>query len=196
MSMTAVASDLDADPLTYQWRQTGGTVVTLLTPTASTASFVAPEVSSSAALTFEVTVSDGNLNGTASGSLNITNANRPPVVVLAGMSREAKPGEVISLDASGSSDPDGDPLSFVWSQTAGEVISVESAQAPVATFTMPKTGEVTFTVTVRDPAGASSQDHLSFRATAGGCGCSSSSGLFANALPLLMLLALRRRRVR
>ena len=43
-------------------------------------------------------------------------ANHPPVVRISGEPiRQAKPGEVVVLDASGTSDPDGDRLTFGWS---------------------------------------------------------------------------------
>jgi len=196
VTLAATATDADGEPLTYQWRQTGGTAVTLLNATSPSASFTAPEVQSATALTFEVVVSDGSLDATASGSVSITDVNRPPVVVLDPASGDVKAGEVVSLDASQSSDPDGDALTFAWTQTGGEPAALQNASAAVASFTMPKTGDVSFTVTVSDPAGATSTASLTFRALASptGCGCTSSSGLFAGVLPLLMLLTLRRRR--
>jgi Protein of unknown function (DUF1593) len=43
-------------------------------------------------------------------------ANHPPVVRISGQStRQAKPGESIALDASGTTDPDGNDLTFEWS---------------------------------------------------------------------------------
>jgi Protein of unknown function (DUF1593) len=43
-------------------------------------------------------------------------ANHPPVVRIIGETiRQAKPGEPVALDASGSSDPDGNHLTFEWS---------------------------------------------------------------------------------
>jgi hypothetical protein len=43
-------------------------------------------------------------------------ANHPPVVRIAGdPEREAATGEVVTLDATGSTDPDGDALDFAWS---------------------------------------------------------------------------------
>ena len=42
-------------------------------------------------------------------------ANHPPLIVLDGESRRSvAPGEFVSLDAGGSSDPDGDDLSYEW----------------------------------------------------------------------------------
>ena len=70
-------------------------------------------------------------------------ANHPPVVVLAGdAAREASAGETIELDASGSSDPDGDALSFQWVCYAEEtgyagVIPTLSLAGAKATLTMP-----------------------------------------------------------
>jgi hypothetical protein len=43
-------------------------------------------------------------------------ANHPPVIRIGGESiRQAKPGASITLDGSGTSDPDGDDLRFEWS---------------------------------------------------------------------------------
>ena len=43
-------------------------------------------------------------------------ANHPPVVRIAGdREREVKAGDVVTLDAGGTTDPDGDELDFAWS---------------------------------------------------------------------------------
>lgn len=92
----------------------------------------------------------------------------PPGTV--GASREVKPGVVVELSASASTDPDGDPLRFAWTQTG---------------------------LRRGDPGGRGhGGGHLHHALPpATGCGCTSSSGLFAGMLPLLRL-ALRRRRSR
>lgn len=73
------------------------------------------------------------------------NANHPPQVRLAGSLRlEVRPGERVSLDASSSSDPDGDSLDFQWffypesSQFAGPLPAIDDAETSRAAFVAPK----------------------------------------------------------
>ncbi|MDP1827466.1 MAG: myxosortase-dependent M36 family metallopeptidase [Archangium sp.] len=200
VALDATGLDLEGDPLTYQWRQTAGPPVIIATATvnlettAAMATFVAPEVLGDTPLSFEVVGHDGTLFETATVTTIILNVNRPPVAVIAGESREVKAGEVVQLDATGSSDPDGEALTFAWTQASGDAVALSGADAAVASFTMPKSGVVTFTVTVSDPAGATGEATQTLTASAAaptGCGCTSSGGLL---FPLLALLALRRRR--
>jgi hypothetical protein len=74
-------------------------------------------------------------------------ANHPPVARLAGeAARTAAPGDVVVLDASGSSDPDGDQLRFEWIHHAepgtyrGPAIDISGAAAPRASFRAPGVG--------------------------------------------------------
>jgi hypothetical protein len=87
-------------------------------------------------------------------------ANHPPRVAGPNIGKllVVKPGDTVRLDASDTSDPDGQRLSFDWWQyaecgTPGVKPELRNADTPVALFTAPKTGEsvtLHFVITVRD----------------------------------------------
>lgn len=70
-------------------------------------------------------------------------ANHPPVVKLDNaLDITAKPGSTIKLSAKGTSDPDGDELSYTWWQyeeadTYPERVTIENSNSPEASFTVP-----------------------------------------------------------
>lgn len=70
LTLTASGTDVDGDTLTYNWQQTGGHSVTIADGNAAVAT-VANANEESGTLTFEVTVSDGNLSSTATVSINV-----------------------------------------------------------------------------------------------------------------------------
>src|SRR5690606_4393335 len=67
---------------------------------------------------------------------------------------------VVTLDGSGSNDPDSGPmpLSYSWTQTAGPAVTLASAGTASPSFEAPNVGsstEVTFELTVSDSAAMS-----------------------------------------
>ncbi|MBK9166365.1 MAG: OmpA family protein [Bryobacterales bacterium] len=62
------------------------------------------------------------------------------------------PGQ-ITLDGSGSYDPDGDPLTYEWRQIAGPSVSIAGMSEARATFTAAEGQSYSFRLTVRDPGG-------------------------------------------
>jgi hypothetical protein len=77
-------------------------------------------------------------------------ANHPPVAALAGPDEvQVRVGEAITLDARGSSDPDGDRLEYRWFQYAEagtywhwRGLALENADSPVLTLRVPEQVEL------------------------------------------------------
>ncbi len=93
--------DPDGDPLTFQWRQTGGTPVALSDPGAATPSFVAPlDLADDACLTFELRVSDGQFVSLADlvavrvGAANRSYFNVAPGAVVTASTEETTAGHL------------------------------------------------------------------------------------------------------
>ena len=112
----SASSDADGDPLTYAWSFTStpaGSTAVLSNPTAVMPTFV---VDRPGAYVAQLVVNDGTL-----ASLDRTRSplrsGIPRPVANAGPDQSAAIGALVSLDGSGSSDVDGDPLTFSWSLT-------------------------------------------------------------------------------
>ena len=77
----------------------------------------------------------------------------------AGPDQTTQAANEVILDASGSSDPDGDPLTFQWTQVAGPAVSLTDASAATPMFTAPSLADgatLTFKVHASDGVGATS----------------------------------------
>jgi PKD repeat protein len=150
------SSDPDDDlPLTYTWTQTGGTTVTLSDPTAVNPIFSAP--ADPATLTFSLAVTDSlGLPDSTPDEVVITVNNQPPLAD-AGSDQTVFKITLVTLDGSLSSDPDGHlPLTYLWTQTGGEAVSLSDPTAVNPTFTSPaNAGALTFTLMVTDNLGLS-----------------------------------------
>lgn len=94
----------------------------------------------------------------SSGGGSDAPANLPPVAGATGPA-SADEGEVVTLSAAASSDPDGTVQSFTWRQTAGPTAFVSGDFTSVLTVQLPLVEAATdlvFEVAVRDDDGASS----------------------------------------
>ncbi|GAB4118708.1 MAG: hypothetical protein Tsb0027_12300 [Wenzhouxiangellaceae bacterium] len=79
-------------------------------------------------------------------------ANTPPVAD-AGADQSVDEGAVVTLDGSGSSDADTDPLSYNWTQLSGPAVSLSAANTAMPSFTAPQVSSqqaLVFELTVED----------------------------------------------
>ena len=127
-----------------------------------------PQGATLAAQTVRVTIQDG------AGSNTAPNA-------VAGMNQTVSEGASVTLDGSQSNDPDGDTLSFAWSQTGGNTVTLQGANTATATFTAPNVSSDTllqFRLDVSDSGGLSGSTTVNVTVTnnGGGGGFSGSGG--------------------
>jgi len=100
--------------------------------------------------------------------VNASAPNLAPVAI-AGPDVTGVGGTLVSMQASASWDPDGDPLTFTWTQTGGPTVALTNASTATPTFYLPSVTSATqldFKVSARDPGGLTSYaDDLSVNVT-------------------------------
>jgi hypothetical protein len=117
---------------------------------------------------FQLTVTD-NQGASSSDQVTITVfGNNQPPAVNAGSDQVASATKVVTLSGSGS-DPDGDPITFSWTQVSGPSVSLSGTSTPTASFTAPsliRTTALVFQLTVTDNQGTSSSDQVTITVSA------------------------------
>jgi MYXO-CTERM domain-containing protein len=147
--------DADGQPLTYRWTAvsalpTGGS---LANANQALATFNTGDVTGDTDVTFQLVVNDGVVDGAAATvTVTVHNVDRAPVAsLIAPLS--ASSDQIVTLNGSGSSDPDGDALTFLWTQTGGPGVVLENATSAKPTFVAPdvkKDTTLTFVLRVSD----------------------------------------------
>jgi PKD domain/K319L-like, PKD domain len=147
----SASSDPDGDPLAYQWSflsQPAGGTAALINPTAVNPSFVADKPGS---YTVQLTVNDGKVDSLPDEVL-ISTQNSPPVAN-AGPDQTVFVGSTVTLDGSGSTDVDGDTMSYQWSLVSvpsDSLAALQDSTSVNATFTVDKPGSYGVQLVVND----------------------------------------------
>ncbi len=164
--------DHDDGIVAYQWSQIAGITVELSESSAISPTFDSPDVSHEGeSVEFELLVTDnGGLKSTDRCIVNITWLNEPPVAD-AGSNQTADEGSSVTLDGSGSSDPDDGIASYEWSQISGTTVTLSDNTSFSPTFTLPDVGpegeSLIFKLTVTDNGGLKSSSECTVKVNPG-----------------------------
>jgi hypothetical protein len=106
---------------------------------------------------------DGQLSSSDSMKINVVNVFNLPIVADAGVDQIVNEHVKVSLDGSMSNDPEGQDLSYMWTQISGESVMLSSASSVTPSFTSPTVanGEIkvlVFELKVFDDNGRESVD--------------------------------------
>ncbi len=155
--------DIDDVLLTFLWTQLDGPTVSLSDPAAIQPQFAAIGIGmDSVTLTFQLTVTDAQgLEATDVSSVNVVWVNEPPVAI-AGEDQVALEGDLVVLDASGSTDSGDRIAAYSWLQLSGPEMILSDSTAMKPSFSAPDVGlagaSMTYEVTVTDFGGLYTKD--------------------------------------
>lgn len=145
----------------FQWTFVGSPLGTLTNATTPQVIFNPPDVTSSTQVTLRLTVTVAGCPGmdTEDVTLTVTDAddvvvNRPPHAMAVANPASPTEGTAVLLDGTGSTDPNGDALTYAWTQEGGPSVTLLPTSNPaVVTFVapnLPTTTTLTFRLTVSD----------------------------------------------
>lgn len=140
------SQDPDGDTLTHVWSLAGVQIAT------GQRAAVGPFAAGSYEIVLTVT---DPLGASASDRFTLIVVNQPPAAN-AGPDQTVRTLETVALDGTGSSDPEGGVLSYVWSLGGRQI-----ATGPTPAVGPFDDGVLTITLTVTDPGGASATDTVS-----------------------------------
>ncbi len=131
----------------FRWTQVKGTPVALSDPNSASPTFV-PEAMGEYG--FELVVADDRYSSTPDGVIVLVGGNQPPVASAGADTVFQTPGEV-TLDGTGSYDPDGvDRLRYAWKQVGGPAVELRNADTATPSFTCNVRGQYAFELVVND----------------------------------------------
>ena len=156
----SASTDSDGTISSYAWSQISGTGVELSSPSEQTTTFTSPSVEGD--LVFRlVVIDDQSASDSDTITISIVNTNINPIAV-AGGDQVVGVSELVTLDGSASTDPDGAISSYLWSQISGQAVTLSATNEATTTFTAPTQEDIlVFELLVSDEFGGTSSDTTS-----------------------------------
>ena len=147
----SASTDVDGDELSYYWLQIGAPIGSSAVLSDITAVMPNFNIDQQGSYVFQLIVNDGIVDSEA--DTVIINVGNVAPVANAGADKLVMPGDTVQLDASASTDVDGDILSFQWSiveAPAGSNATVSDATAIMPTIDIDLDGSYTLQLIVSD----------------------------------------------
>ena len=146
------SSDADGDTLTYAWTlptRPAGSNAVISNPTSVTPTFIADRNGTYIA---QLIVNDGKGHNSVPATVTITTQNTAPVAN-AGAPQAVSVGATVTLNGAGSTDVDGDTLTYLWSlitKPGGSAATLSSTTAIMPTFVVDVAGTYVAQLVVHD----------------------------------------------
>ena len=130
------AFDPENDPLTFQWTSSSSDLI-IHNPSSPGTTFTAPSVVNAKQVELTCMVSDGTFTVSDSLTVTVQNTLSLDIVANAGPDRIVNEKVKVTLDGSASYDPENQPISYMWTQTSGEGVILDSANSVKPSFMTP-----------------------------------------------------------
>jgi len=149
ITLHATGADSNQDPLTYKWSEVSGPSVSIPSMAQQNITFTPTNAGS---YIFSVQCCDGvNYSAASQVTVTVNKVNHAPTAN-AGVEQDVDKGVTVTLDGTGSTDPDGDTLTYSWTEASSDPVKVTLSGASTAkpTFVASTVGTFNFNLIVND----------------------------------------------
>lgn len=174
------STDPENSILEYNWKLVGYENAKIEGNGSKQASIKLPLIEQSTNLTIELEIVDDGYDRSVATKTISVEVNHAPEIII-DVRSSAVEGSTVVLNAEGSSDAEGEALSFQWSIVEGENITLNNADQAIASFTVPNIEEdsdITVRVAVSDIVGNTSvaEINISLKKSSGNTNPNPESG--------------------